>query len=320
MPRPLPDARHHDRLQRLSRPARHRPHPAGTIRLGSPMKIIHRDGVVEDARVTKIYTFDGLKRVEVARPSPGDIIAIAGHGGCRHRRDDRRRGRPDAPSVRGHRRADALDELSGEQFPVCRAGGKVRHHPPPERAARAGAPVERQPAHRTDRFARCLQGERPRRAAPRHPDRDHAPRGIRVPGLPPRGDLQADRRRPLRADGARDHRRARRVCRRRDREPRPAAGRDEEHDHVRGQYAPGVHRPGARAHRIPRRVHDADQGDRDPAPQFPRLRAVQGGIQRHRTKGALVAMEAGEAVAYGMWKLQERSMFFIEPGTRVYRG
>jgi GTP-binding protein len=40
----------------------------------------------------------------------------------------------------------------------------------------------------------------------------------------------------------------------------------------------------------------------------------------HRTKGALVAMEAGEAVAYGMWKLQERSSFFIEPGTRVYQG
>jgi GTP-binding protein len=40
----------------------------------------------------------------------------------------------------------------------------------------------------------------------------------------------------------------------------------------------------------------------------------------HRTKGALVSMEMGESVAYGMWKLQERSVFFIEPGTRVYEG
>jgi GTP-binding protein len=31
-------------------------------------------------------------------------------------------------------------------------------------------------------------------------------------------------------------------------------------------------------------------------------------------------MEMGEAVAYGMWKLQERSSFFVEPGTRVYAG
>jgi GTP-binding protein len=40
----------------------------------------------------------------------------------------------------------------------------------------------------------------------------------------------------------------------------------------------------------------------------------------HRTSGALVAMQTGKAVAYGMWKLQDRSTFFIEPGTRVYTG
>jgi GTP-binding protein len=50
----------------------------GTIKLGSPMKIIHRNGVVEDARVSKIYTFEGLKRIEIGTASAGDIIAIAG--------------------------------------------------------------------------------------------------------------------------------------------------------------------------------------------------------------------------------------------------
>ena len=50
----------------------------GTIRLGSPMKIVHRDGKIEDARVTKIYTFEGLRRAEVDEAGAGDIIAIAG--------------------------------------------------------------------------------------------------------------------------------------------------------------------------------------------------------------------------------------------------
>ncbi|HMD13877.1 MAG TPA: GTP-binding protein, partial [Bacteroidota bacterium] len=50
----------------------------GKIHIASPMKIIHRDGHIEDARVTKIYTFEGLKRVEVEEALVGDVIAIAG--------------------------------------------------------------------------------------------------------------------------------------------------------------------------------------------------------------------------------------------------
>ena len=40
----------------------------------------------------------------------------------------------------------------------------------------------------------------------------------------------------------------------------------------------------------------------------------------HRTKGALVAMEAGTASNYAMFKLQERAIFFVEHGTKVYEG
>lgn len=39
-----------------------------------------------------------------------------------------------------------------------------------------------------------------------------------------------------------------------------------------------------------------------------------------RTRGALVSMELGIASAYAMYKLQERTIFFIEPGTKVYEG
>ncbi|NUN08146.1 MAG: translational GTPase TypA [Ignavibacteriaceae bacterium] len=41
-------------------------------------------------------------------------------------------------------------------------------------------------------------------------------------------------------------------------------------------------------------------------------------VQRQR--GALVAMEEGTASAYAMFKLQERAVFFIDPGIKVYEG
>ncbi len=39
-----------------------------------------------------------------------------------------------------------------------------------------------------------------------------------------------------------------------------------------------------------------------------------------RIKGSLVSMEAGQALAYSLDRLQDRGRFFIEPGDKVYKG
>jgi GTP-binding protein len=44
------------------------------------------------------------------------------------------------------------------------------------------------------------------------------------------------------------------------------------------------------------------------------------GTMETRTTGSAVAMEAGEAFAYSLFRLQERIGFFIDPGTEVYVG
>ena len=39
-----------------------------------------------------------------------------------------------------------------------------------------------------------------------------------------------------------------------------------------------------------------------------------------RRNGVLISAENGEAVAYALWKLQERGRMFVEPGARLYEG
>ncbi|HYJ59521.1 MAG TPA: translational GTPase TypA [Methyloceanibacter sp.] len=47
----------------------------------------------------------------------------------------------------------------------------------------------------------------------------------------------------------------------------------------------------------------------------PHKGAVQG-----RRNGVLISTDAGDAVAYALWNLEDRGAMMIEPGTRVYRG
>ena len=51
---------------------------AGTLRLGDDVGIVKLDGSLQKTRITKLYSFEGLKRVDETAGEPGDILAIAG--------------------------------------------------------------------------------------------------------------------------------------------------------------------------------------------------------------------------------------------------
>ena len=50
----------------------------GKITVGQPVMLCHRDGTFNTAKVTRLYQFEGLKRVECDEGSMGDIVAVNG--------------------------------------------------------------------------------------------------------------------------------------------------------------------------------------------------------------------------------------------------
>src|SRR5262245_60995435 len=51
---------------------------SGTLRFGDDVAISKLDGGIQKTRITKLYSFEGLKRVDETIGRPGDILAIAG--------------------------------------------------------------------------------------------------------------------------------------------------------------------------------------------------------------------------------------------------
>src|SRR6266436_1778634 len=51
---------------------------AGTLRFGDDVAISKLDGSIQKTRITKLYSFEGLKRVDETVGRTGDILAIAG--------------------------------------------------------------------------------------------------------------------------------------------------------------------------------------------------------------------------------------------------
>jgi GTP-binding protein len=50
----------------------------GTVRLNDAIAVMKVGGTVEQTRVTKLFAFDGLKRIEIESAAAGDIVCLAG--------------------------------------------------------------------------------------------------------------------------------------------------------------------------------------------------------------------------------------------------
>ena len=54
---------------------------SGRVKVGDTVAVSKRDGRIETTKVTKLYVFDGLKRVETSEAACGEIVALAGFEG-----------------------------------------------------------------------------------------------------------------------------------------------------------------------------------------------------------------------------------------------
>lgn len=291
----------------------------GTIKLGGQMKIIHRDKVVEDAKVSKIYTFDGLKRVEVNEAGAGDIIALAGM---------------EDVDI-GETIADAADPTPlpfvAIEEPTLSMNFVVNNSPFAglegryvttrnlaerlTRELRSNVSLKIELTDSPDRFKVSGRGEL------------HL--AILIENMRREGfELQVSRPEVIykRIDGVLA-------------EPIEHVIIDVPEEHVgvvienigrrKGEMKNMITANGSARLEffVPARGLIGFRGEFMTQTKgtgilhhnFAGYEPYKGDLE-HRTKGALVAMETGDSTAYAMWKLAERSTFFIAPGTRVYAG
>ena len=291
----------------------------GTIRLGGPMKIIHRDRVVEDARVTKIYTFDGLKRIEVGEAGAGDIIALAGM---------------EDVDI-GETIADAADPTPlpfvAIEEPTLSMNFIVNNSP---FAGLEGKYVTTR--NLSERLTKELRSNVSLRI-----ELTESPDVFKISG---RGELHlAILIENMRREGYElQVSRPEVIYKRIDdvlAEPIEHVIIDVPEEHVGVVIENLGRRKGEMKNMItangnsrleffvPARGLIGFRGEFMTQTKgtgilhhnFAGYEPYKGDMA-HRMKGALVAMEMGNSTAYAMWKLGERSTFFIEPGTRVYTG
>ena len=123
----------------------------GTVRLNDAVCVLKLDGAVQQTKVTKLFAFDGLKRVEIDRAAAGDIVCLAGIEditiGETIADPENRRG----DSAHRGGRADGVDDLRRQHVADGRTRRPVRHVAQPARPAAEGAARQRVAARRGHR-------------------------------------------------------------------------------------------------------------------------------------------------------------------------
>ena len=149
------DAGRQPRLERLPGPHRHRPHLQRPGEGRRPdRRAASSTAPAQPTKVTKLFAFDGLKRVEIDRGAGRRHRLPGRHRRHHDRRDDRRSRAPAPDPADRDRRADRVDDLRRQHLAAGRPRRPVRDLAPPARPARQGAARQRLAAGRGHRDAR----------------------------------------------------------------------------------------------------------------------------------------------------------------------
>ena len=291
----------------------------GTIRLGAPMQVVRRDGIVEGARVTKIFSFEGLRRVEVEEAFAGDIIAIAGM-------EDVDIGE----TIADQADATPLPFVSIEE-PTITMNFLVNNSPLAGtegqyltsrglgerllREVRSNISLRVEPTESADVFKVSGRGELHIAILVETMRREGSEFQVSRPEVILKRDADGLKE-PIEAvvaevptewAGAVIENLSRRKGEMQNMAPNGDGTRLEFLVPSRGLI--GFRNEFISQTRGTGLLHQSFHGYEPFKGELP-----------ERSRGALVAMEAGEAVPYSMFRLQDRGTFFIEPGTRVYPG
>ena len=98
----------------------------GTLNFGDTVAICKLDGSQHDTRITKLYSFEGLKRVDETIGRPGDMLAIAGVEGITIGETVTSAETPQPLPPGADRRAHHRHDVHHQHVAVRRPGGHLR--------------------------------------------------------------------------------------------------------------------------------------------------------------------------------------------------